>query len=131
MALCALQINPESDSRFVKQNSNALSALLSYKRDDGSFSHSDTDDISQVEYLSTEQALRALIAYDELQSGGDGNVYTADCSINLTSSMQSAMQPSPIPWIVGGVVVGVVVVLAIVLVISRRNKKQSRTEDDW
>lgn len=38
IALCSLGIDPESDSRFVK-NADLLTALLSYQNSDGGFSH--------------------------------------------------------------------------------------------
>ena len=85
VGLCALGIDPAADERFVKDGHSALDGLMSFQRADGTFSHMDDDTLSSVSYLASEQALRALIAYEELLLSGDGNVYTADVPVELAS----------------------------------------------
>ena len=58
IALCSLGIDPEVDSRFVK-NSDLLTALLSYQNSDGGFSH-EKGGVSDE--IATGQALCALAA---------------------------------------------------------------------
>ena len=58
IALCSLGIDPEADSRFVK-NSDLLTSLLSYQNSDGGFSHEKGGDSDE---LATGQALCALAA---------------------------------------------------------------------
>lgn len=58
IALCSLGIDPEADSRFVK-NSDLLTALLSYQNSDGGFSHQKGGGSDE---LATGQALCALAA---------------------------------------------------------------------
>lgn len=58
IALCSLGIDPEADSRFVK-NSDLLTSLLSYQNSDGGFSHEKDGDSDE---LATGQALCALAA---------------------------------------------------------------------
>lgn len=58
IALCSLGIDPEADSRFVK-NTDLLTALLSYQNSDGGFSHEKGGDSDE---LATGQALCALAA---------------------------------------------------------------------
>lgn len=58
VALCELGISFE-DARFVKNGNSALDALLSYRHDDGSFSHV-TGDGSNA--MAAEQGLYALAA---------------------------------------------------------------------
>ena len=58
IALCSLGIDPEADSRFVK-NSDLLTSLLSYQNSDGGFSH-EKGGVSDE--LATGQALCALAA---------------------------------------------------------------------
>ena len=58
IALCSLGIDPEADSRFVK-NSDLLTALLSYQNSDGGFAHEKGGDSDE---LATGQALCALAA---------------------------------------------------------------------
>ena len=58
IALCSLGIDPETDSRFVK-NADLLTALLSYQNSDGGFSHEKGGDSDE---LATGQSLCALAA---------------------------------------------------------------------
>lgn len=58
IALCSLGIDPEADSRFVK-NADLLTALLYYQNSDGGFSHEKGGDSDE---LATGQALCALAA---------------------------------------------------------------------
>lgn len=127
IALCALGIDPQTDSRFVKEYGNAYSALLAFKRADGTFSHNDTDDTSKVEYMATEQAMRALLGCCELYGNGDGNVYTGDVALHVAGANGSAAQ-SPIPWIIGGVLAGVVIVIIVVMVSVRKSHKRTDPE---
>jgi len=125
MALSALQLNPKTDARFVKNGQSVYDALMSFKRDDGSFSHASDDDLSRVELLATEQATRALISMDELARGGDGNVYTADVSLSLGSKStgaSSAENDSPLPWLLGGIGIGAAIV-AVMLIASRKRRR--------
>lgn len=77
-ALCSLGINPETDNRFIKNGSTAVDALLSYRLDDGSFTHSfayDADNpaaiCGEANDMSCQQALYALGALIKLKTGGD------------------------------------------------------------
>ena len=65
VALAELDISVQ-DSRFVKNGSTALDALLSYANADGSFSHTSGGGANQ---MATEQALYALAAL-KLAAGG-------------------------------------------------------------
>ncbi len=59
IALCALGINPETDSRFIKNNKSMVDGLLLFYRDDGSFSHMEN---GSVNAMATEQGVLALIS---------------------------------------------------------------------
>ena len=59
IALCALGINPETDSRFIKNNKSVVDGLLLFYRDDGSFSHMES---GSVNAMATEQGVLALIS---------------------------------------------------------------------
>ncbi|MBQ7595307.1 MAG: hypothetical protein IJU45_01445, partial [Clostridia bacterium] len=68
-ALCSLGIDPQKDSRFIKNGNTLLSALLSYKSADGGFIHSRDYDQSnpsaqpgKSNSMAGEQALLALAA---------------------------------------------------------------------
>ena len=68
IALTALGIDPATDARFVKAGGNPVSALLSYQLSGGGFKHKLTD--TGADGMATEQAARALVAYDLLVNGG-------------------------------------------------------------
>lgn len=126
IALSALGIDAQTDERFVKEYGDAYSALLSYQRDDGTFSHNSDDDLSFVEYMSTEQAMRALISYAEMLEGGDGNVYTCDVELDLVGGAGGSSSQSPVPWVLGGAVAGV----AIVAIVFAAGRRRSRKGED-
>lgn len=64
MALCALGIDPDGDSRFIKSGGSAVDALLSFRTEDGSFAHVDVSDP-----MASEQALQALEALRRFYAG--------------------------------------------------------------
>lgn len=62
VACCAWGIDPDSDSRFVKNGNSAVDALLTfYSEDDAAFRHVMN---SAVNAMATDQACYALVAYD-------------------------------------------------------------------
>ena len=84
VGLSACGIDAHADERFVKGGASALDALLAFQKADGTFAHTaDTLADSGVKDLPTEQALRALLAYEELAQGGDGNVYAPDVKLSI------------------------------------------------
>ena len=84
IGLSACGIDATIDKRFVKDSGTPLDALLKFQKADGTFAHV-VGDLSEekVKDLPTEQALRALVAFTELQQGGDGNVYTSDMKLDV------------------------------------------------
>ena len=73
IGLAAMGINPDTDSRFVKDGKSVLDGLLSYATagNDG-FGYTD----NTANALATEQGFRALIAaYNVMKSGTAYNVY--------------------------------------------------------
>lgn len=65
IALTALGIDPETDSRFVKRGADGedrglITALLDYRNRDGSFRHTPN---GSADLMATEQAMTALAAY--------------------------------------------------------------------
>ncbi len=66
IALCSLGIDPQSDSRFIKDRS-LLEAFMSFKCSDGGFAH---EKGNSSDPLASEQALGAVSALDRFYSGG-------------------------------------------------------------
>ena len=77
LGLTSVGINPEGDA-FTKTKGDLVSALLSFKAEDGGFKHLIEDGSSN--YTSTEEALRALIAINEYKTSGKYDFYSS--SIN-------------------------------------------------
>lgn len=61
IALTALSVDPMTDSRFVKENGNTVSALLLYALEDGGFKHLLNGAYND---MATDQGVLALVAYD-------------------------------------------------------------------
>lgn len=60
IALCGLQINPRTDSRFIQNGISVLSALNNFYAGDGAFKHIMGSDANQ---MATEQSYLALVSY--------------------------------------------------------------------
>ena len=72
IALTVLGIDPMNDARFMKAGGNPLSALLAYQLPGGGFKHRLAD--SAANGMATDQAARALVAYDRFVKG-EGVLY--------------------------------------------------------
>ena len=66
IALCAMKIDVQTDRRFVKNGNNVYQALLSYRKEDGSFSHVKNQD---SDLMATEQAYLAIVSYWRMLHG--------------------------------------------------------------
>ncbi|WP_336772063.1 S-layer homology domain-containing protein [Paenibacillus sp. MMO-58] len=76
VALTALGIDPQTDSRFVKNGHSVLDALLGYSATGGGFYHVKSGGTGnggaqpgEVDLMATDQAFYALVAYDRFKSG--------------------------------------------------------------
>ncbi len=66
LALCSVGINPETDTRFIKNGNSVVDALLSYVKESGGFSHT----ISGSENIkATSQAMLAIYACERFFNG--------------------------------------------------------------
>ena len=134
-ALSALGIDADTDSRFVKNGSSVVDALLRYYVKGGGFKHIMD---GEIDGMGTEQAYYALTAYYRFLSGKTnlydmtdiidmgGDVVTVEPTVPATTEPAQAAQTN-IPWwiiavcIFGGAGWGVVI--GIVLV-PKLNKKK-------
>lgn len=67
VALSTLEIDADTDSRFIKNGNSVLDALLAYyDSESGGFKH--TLDESKLDTNATQQALYALVAYDRFKN---------------------------------------------------------------
>lgn len=104
IALCSLGIDPETDSRFVKNGKSAMDGLMQYQTEDGLFRH--TMD-GQGDIMATEQAALARIAYDRLKQGGSRlydltqvPIYTDADDVVLQNENPPKKPENPMAWIV-------------------------------
>ena len=134
-ALSALGIDGDTDSRFVKNGSSVVDALLRYYVNGGGFKHIMD---GEIDGMGTEQAYYALTAYYRFLSGKTnlydmtdiidmgGDVVTVEPTVPAATEPAQAAQTN-IPWwiiavcIFGGVGWGIVI--GIVLV-PKLNKKK-------
>ena len=136
-ALTALDIDPGTDERFIKNGSSVVDALLTYYVD-GGFRHIPTGEKDPV---ATEQCYYALTAYarflegknslfdmtDVLDMGGDINKPAQPNPTAPAETLPSATEPAPTEnskfrfpwWLVTGIMA-----IAVVIVIFCRKKQQ-------
>lgn len=69
VSLCSIGVDPQNDSRFIKNGINLLDALFYYQQEDGGFAHSYESDPGnpsaipgESDSIATDQALLALVA---------------------------------------------------------------------
>lgn len=81
IALCGMGIDPNSDSRFVKNGHSLLDALLTFEAKDGGFMHVQAGAATGggaeggvADGMATDQAALALLAYQRM-TGGKAPIY--------------------------------------------------------
>ncbi len=90
LGLTSIGIDPEQGS-FVKTDGNLVKALLSFKGDNGNYKHTLNDD-SSGNALSTEEALRALIALKNFSNSGSYDFYSSNIDASKLSVYDYAKQ---------------------------------------
>lgn len=79
LALCALGINPEYDSRFMVGYGNPVSALMSFYIDGEGFAHMEGGAVNPI---ATEQGVMALAAYKRFKDGASSLFDLSDVEIH-------------------------------------------------
>ncbi|MDD6235165.1 MAG: DUF4430 domain-containing protein [Lachnospiraceae bacterium] len=92
MALCALNIDYRTDTRFIKNGHTVLDALMGYRTTEGAFSHTKG---GQSNSLATTQALGALVCAENYEKHGTfiyryGNIQSRPAE----DETQPAVKPS-------------------------------------
>ncbi|MDR1628764.1 MAG: hypothetical protein LBS36_00900 [Oscillospiraceae bacterium] len=87
VALTALGVDPATDSRFVKEGNNPVTALLRFYVEGGGFAHIlGSGAGSGVNGMATDQSAYALVAYDRFVKGKN-SLY------NMTDAFTSTEEP--------------------------------------
>ncbi len=139
VALTALDIDPDTDTRFIKNGVSVLDALLQYAVSDGGFRHVLT---GERDGMATEQGYYALTAYNRFLSdktslydmtdiidvGGDPVKISEEMTVSVTTDPfeEKSVKIGGFPWLVKAFVLIIAsgaVVLTIAVVISKLRKK--------
>ena len=126
LALCELNIDPETDARFQKASGNVVTALLSFCTADGGIAHQQG---GQADAMAGEQAMQALMAL-HLRQQGLGRFFdlTNAQPVQLDGAGDTA--PTETPAESGGsfpvlpVVLIVIAIAAVALVLVLKKKRE-------
>ena len=125
LALCALDVDPETDERFQKDEGSVIDALLAFRLADGSFAHQLG---GQADAMAGEQAMQALTAMALRQQGAGRFFDLTDVHpIQLDGAGDTA--PTETPTESGGfpvlpVVLIVIAIGAVALVLVLKKKRE-------
>ncbi len=124
VALSALGIDANTDSRFVKNGISAIDALLRFALDDGGFRHILS---GKRDGIATEQGYYALVAYTRFKAGQTPLYDMSDVSLAEVVPTETPTETStrvPYLWVIAVLAIGAVLVLACVLLRKKMRKKQ-------
>lgn len=126
LALCGLDVDPETDERFQKDEGSVIDALLAFRLADGSFAHQLG---GQADAMAGEQAMQALTAMALRQQGAGRFFDLTDVHpIQLDGAGDTA--PTETPAESGGsfpvlsVVLIVIAIGAVALVLVLKKKRE-------
>ena len=127
LALCELDVDPETDERFQKDEGSVIDALLAFRLADGGFAHQLG---GQLDAMAGEQAMQALTAMALRQQGGGRFFDLTDVHpVQLDGAGDAA--PAEPPAESGGsfpvlpVVLIVIAVAAVALVLVLKKKREN------
>ena len=127
LALCELDVDPETDERFQKDEGSVIDALLAFRLADGGFTHQLG---GQADAMAGEQAMQALTAMELRQQGGGRFFDLTDVHpVQLDGAGDAA--PAEPPAESGGsfpvlpVVLIVIAVAAVALVLVLKKKREN------
>ena len=127
LALCGLDVDPETDERFQKDEGSVIDALLAFRLADGSFAHQLG---GQADAMAGEQAMQALTAMALRQQGAGRFFDLTDVHpIQLDGAGDTA--PTETPAESGGsfpvlsvvLIVIAIAAVAVVLVLKKKREK--------
>ena len=127
LALCELDVDPETDERFQKDEGSVIDALLAFRLADGGFAHQLG---GQLDAMAGEQAMQALTAMALRQQGAGRFFDLTDVHpVQLDGAGDAA--PAEPPAESGGsfpvltVVLIVIAVAAVALVLVLKKKREN------
>ncbi|MFF2878051.1 Ig-like domain-containing protein [Gottfriedia sp. NPDC057991] len=88
VGLTAVGVNPATDSRFVKQNGNLVTALLRFYVDGGGFKHVLE---GSADGMATDQGTYALVSYDRFLKGENSLYKMTDAPVTIVTNQINAL----------------------------------------
>ncbi len=89
LALCALNIDPGTDARFIENGRSALDGLMCYRTGAGGFAHT-VESAATPNDVASEQALCALCAVYRLRAGLPAFYDFSDARVNIFDGSTAA-----------------------------------------
>ena len=127
LALCELDIDPETDERFQKADGNVIDALLAFRLADGGFAHQLG---GQLDAMAGEQAMQALTAMALRQQGAgrffdltDVHPVQLDGAGDAAPAEPPAESGGSFPVLTVVLIVIAVAAVALVLVLKKKREK--------
>ena len=127
LALCELDVDPETDERFQKDEGSVIDALLAFRLADGGFAHQLG---GQLDAMAGEQAMQALTAMALRQQGGgrffdltDIHPVQLDGAGNAAPAEPPAESGGSFPVLPVVLIVIAVAAVALVLVLKKKREK--------
>lgn len=133
IALASVGIDASKDERFIKNGNDVMSAMLGYKREDGSFSHTKG---AATNEMATSQAMCALVALEIMEEGGLLYIFEekeaelpenseSEASESSANEVDGAKNTFPRykVWVFIGIGAAAVVVIVALFVAKRGNAK--------
>ncbi len=124
IALASLGIDASQDERFIKNGTDAMSAVLEYQKEDGSFSH--TKGTAPNE-MSASQALCALVALEIMDEGGRLYIFEEKEAGLFESSASEEAKGDAFPkyklWVFVGIGAAAAIAILVLFVTKRGNTK--------
>ena len=127
LALCELDVDPETDERFQKDEGSVIDALLAFRLADGGFAHQLG---GQLDAMAGEQAMQALTAMALRQQGAgrffdltDVHPVQLDGAGDAAPAEPPAESGGSFPVLTVVLIVIAVAAVALVLVLKKKREK--------
>ena len=126
LALCALGIDPDTDTRFVKDGHTLLTQLARFRQADGTYSHTLE---GAGDGMATEQSVLALVAVQRVRAGQpwvlhfDGTYTAPDVPVSPDTQTAQTKAGADRTILYVGIGAAVVIAAGAICIIVRKRRK--------
>lgn len=126
LALCALGIDPDTDTRFVKDGHTLLTQLAGFRQADGTYSHTLE---GAGDGMATEQSVLALVAVQRVRAGQpwvlhfDGTYTAPDVPVSPDTQTAQTKAGADRTILYVGIGAAVVIAAGAICIIVRKRRK--------